>query len=686
MKNTYVLLLAIFCTSIAFSQQWYPANNPEGGLTFVMTEAQDGSLLLGSGRGIYRSIDGAESWTNITGMDQSTPSVSQISVHPNGTIFCVMGFSLYKSTDLGESWILIQNENITSIGSLTILQNGDIMLVSDFSIWRSADLGENWTEVLIPNNSNPLGELAVSPDGDIYVNVFNDRIYRSTDNGNNWELIYNDNGDPRNFAFIGTNEIYASMWLDGIIKSTDNGDTWTLLEDIPGTLAAVSIYATSSGSLFASTYEDEGIFESTDGGESWSEITDDIIDESALSFFESQSGDVFAMTRAGGVQKRAGNSWESKNSGMIGTYLNRFGSDYEGRLYACMASGLFISEDGGTSFFPSVQGLDDPNIYAATKSPNGYYFCGGEEFYRSTDGLVWENLSQGFPDGDAYIVDLIAEENGRLVAATDEWGVRYSDDNGESWSNANGGLADFEMEFIHRSGDGTYFTSDNYNLYRSTDLSQNWETISGEFLDDFDVVAAAAVGDAIFAASYSDGLFRSTDGGLNWELVIDQDFDNLVIHDNELYGSSASVNGGVYLSADEGDTWMQINDGLPEDRADEILWAEGFGLFANTDFGLYTLNFSVNNTSELNHSPFTMKAFPNPFKESTTIEYSLRGSGPAEIWIVDLRGRTLDHRILGNLASGTGQMSFDEDYPSGLYFVSLRQGEKLETLKIIKAD
>ncbi len=238
--------------------------------------------------------------------------------------------------------------------------------------------------------------------------------------------------------------------------------------------------------------------------------------------------------------------------------------------------------------------MDDTEILALAKAPNGDLYAGGDMLYFSKDGIYWNNISQGFPDGEVLATDLLIEPDGRVIMATDEYGICYSDNQGQTWTYVNSGLEDVTMAFIRKNQEGYFFTADGYNLYRSNDISGTWEIIN-DGITDTDITEFTVGNGVLFAITYSDGLFKSSDNGENWSLAIDQTFNNVAVNGNEVYGSSGYVStGGVYYSDDNGVNWSNIVDELPGVQIEEVGYVQDLGLFANVrGFGFTTLDFSV---------------------------------------------------------------------------------------------
>lgn len=84
-------------------------------------------------------------------------------------------------------------------------------------------------------------------------------------------------------------------------------------------------------------------------------------------------------------------------------------------------------------------------------------------------------------------------------------------------------------------------------------------------------------------------------------------------------------------------------------------------------------------------SDLSLKANPNPVKESLRVRFDLPETARIKIGIFDLEGRS--HGILLNekLPAGSNELSFIvSNLPEGIYFVSVESGKFLEATKVVK--
>jgi len=109
--------------------------------------------------------------------------------------------------------------------------------------------------------------------------IYRKCVYKSTDNGENWSIIFDDPGshldsqvnsiaiDPTD-----TNTIYISL-NDGILKSTDSGTTWSEINN--GN--CYTVYVNNSGIVYGGLPDQ--IITSTDGGDYWLTLNEGLMSE-----------------------------------------------------------------------------------------------------------------------------------------------------------------------------------------------------------------------------------------------------------------------------------------------------------------------------------------------------------------------------------------------------------------------
>jgi len=179
--------------------------------------------------------------------------------HPNdGDVFVdpLNENIIYLTTDQGIGASIDQGATIFEIDDgIEAVQVNDFSMIADkSSAWLAAKSGLRkvinyltfpvWTNAIFPNNDgSPYYSIEMSKDDTNRVYAGNVRIYRSSDNGNNWSQIFTPENSPYNFPSVGTmanaieeckfspNIVMAGFEIQntnkgGLFVSEDYGNNW----------------------------------------------------------------------------------------------------------------------------------------------------------------------------------------------------------------------------------------------------------------------------------------------------------------------------------------------------------------------------------------------------------------------------------------------------------------------------
>ncbi len=277
---------------------------------WVGTGENHGGRHIGFGDGIYRSMNGGQSWENM-GL-KTSEHISKIIVHPEdsdtvwvasqGPLWSSGGErGVYKTTDGGKTW-----ENVLKSGPYTgatdLLidpRNPDRLYAAlwqrhrtvaayvgggtESGLWRSEDGGETWTEMktgLPQGNMGKIG-LAISPmqPDVVYAAIELDQreggVWRTSDRGGSWtkmsDAVSGGTG-PHYYQ-----ELYASPhYFDRIYLvsntsqiSNDGGRTWSDLNNENKHVDDHAIAFRPDDPEYIIWGSDGGIYESYDHTKSW---------------------------------------------------------------------------------------------------------------------------------------------------------------------------------------------------------------------------------------------------------------------------------------------------------------------------------------------------------------------------------------------------------------------------------
>ena len=307
---------------------------------------------------------------------------------------------------------------------------------------------------------------------EIYVVAKGKGIYKTTDSGYRWELIYA-LPDVKTLTLGRANPQTVLATAERVVwRSTDGGVNWQPIEikdqrtgrAVKGAIHVLAVALNNERIVYAGT--DEGVYRSDDGGVTW-ELRQEGMGGRPIYALVVASGDgqlVYAAGRGAEIWRTfdGGNSWAKLpfTEGVIYALAILSNSDYErNRLYVgADNSTVAVSVDGGHNWRPSKLGNERPSplrsplkisavtildfrdsetvLLAATGDRENLFRNG---IYKSTDdGLSWWPTNIGLPNDPSgtYAVHSIAVDpkNNQIIYAGTFGGLYKSTDGGESWT------------------------------------------------------------------------------------------------------------------------------------------------------------------------------------------------------------------------------------------------------------
>ncbi|HEY4131814.1 MAG TPA: glycosyl hydrolase, partial [Gemmatimonadaceae bacterium] len=312
-------------TMIFKGLRWRSVGPERGGRSIAISGVK-GQPKLGyfgaTGGGLWKTINGGESWTNVTDGQIKSSSVGAVAVSetdPN-IVFIGMGEScirgdiqpgdgVYKSADAGKTWTHVGFANSDAISRIRIHPtNPNIVFVADFGkygvesdergVYKSIDGGTTWKKVLYKDAKTGAADIEIDPKDpnvmyaslwEAYRNEYTmssggpgSGIYKSTDGGESWTEITRAKGLPSGtdgkiglaVSPVDPNRVFALVENEngGLFRSDDAGASWTLVNN-ERRFRQRAFYYTH---VFADSknrdlvyVENVGTYRSTDGGKTF---------------------------------------------------------------------------------------------------------------------------------------------------------------------------------------------------------------------------------------------------------------------------------------------------------------------------------------------------------------------------------------------------------------------------------
>ncbi|MFH6602926.1 glycosyl hydrolase [Maribacter algicola] len=519
-------------------------------------------------RGIYKSSDGGETWKKVlfvnelTGcselsIDMNAPDIIYAAMwhhqrKPNMVISGGEGSGLYKSVDGGETWEKIHKGLPEEKGKMAIAVSPAnsskvyALIESDSNadkggLFVSDDAGKSWNMVSGDNRLVQRAwyyiEVFADPNNENTVYVLSAPALRSIDGGKTWELITGTHGD------------YHDLWINpedsdnmvvaddgGAAISFDNGKTWSTQNNMP----TAQFYRISVDNLFpynvyGGQQDNSSVkiasFSPGSSGISLSDWSDSAGGESAfLAFDPDDPRYVLGGSYLGTIEVLDTHSKASTQ--IMAAPIQYLGRDARDMKY--------------------LYNWNAP-IIGSKHEPGTFYHC-AQLVLRTRDmGLTWEEIS---PDltrnidakqgkgGGPYTNEAVGAENygtiaymiesphekGVFYTGSDDGYVHITKDGGLSWQNITpknlGETLVNAIEVSPHDPATVYVATTKYKfndytpaLYKSSDYGKTWTNISsgipyGAFTR---VVREDQHRKDLLYAGTEKGIYISWNGGKTWE-------------------------------------------------------------------------------------------------------------------------------------------------------------------------
>ncbi len=363
-----------------------PPNDPISYLTVL----SNNQLMLSTEKALWRSSDEGMTWTR-SDAGIARPGITTMAIGPGNELYCG-GYGFYHSTDNGSSWQFEILENTAD--PISALAGNDVLYAGGELLYRSDDDGATWRPLKV-NNLNPIRKISFGEPGEIIVsdapnNRFypNQNLFRSTDNGDTWQNIYNGYFDD--FVINVQGHIFVSDLRDrpiNILRSTDHGIHWEKItaglpnqdvmnsnvlalhpDGLPYLLFNFRLYKLGSNNI-------------------WTRVPAPATDYTFLGLSVSPSGVIISGYYCDFFRsKDEGNHWSKINSTVCRNLFwndeTLFAAGYQNN--DAPGAGIMVSTDYGSHWFQALDGLSNYRIRCIGFLNNDHIFAAGDSIlYRS---------------------------------------------------------------------------------------------------------------------------------------------------------------------------------------------------------------------------------------------------------------------------------------------------------------
>jgi len=250
-----------------------------GRVTAIDVNLQDPKIIFvgAASGGLWRSKDGGVTWKPVfdgeqvlsigaVAIDQKNPDVIWVGTgegNPRNSL--TSGYGLYRSLDGGDTWQRMGLEKTRNIYRIIVSpESSDVVYVGaigapwgpqeDRGVYRTKDGGKSWEKILFVNELTGVADMVMDPVNPkkMFVAMWEHRrwpwffksggpgsgLYVTLDGGDNWEKLTADDGLPKGelgrigLAISRSNPDYVYAFIEskknGLYRSEDGGKTWHL--------------------------------------------------------------------------------------------------------------------------------------------------------------------------------------------------------------------------------------------------------------------------------------------------------------------------------------------------------------------------------------------------------------------------------------------------------------------------
>ena len=622
-----------------------------------------------------------------------------VSIADSNNILAASEYHTLKSTNGGDTWNQVYSYGANKL--FFVNSNTGFAVESAFYLRKTTNGGINWTSQFFQEPEWQdlifINQQTGYASG-ISIGSGNSLIYKTTNQGTNWILVFSISGfiGIPSISFVNSLTGYAFLEnpnANALAKTTDGGNNWYRFRDIDLTLGSEK-YTCLSFPKDSLAYLCGGfgvIYKSTDNAASWSTSS---TSRGIYSIFFTSADSGYAVGNTGTIYRTTnfGDNWVSQSSQYPSTVsFNVLCFPSQSTGYILGANTLFKTTNTGVSWQYSSFENFRFNSASFVNDVTGYSAGTGRSLIRTTNGgQNWSAVRDSFPgiiSGIHFLnfnKGIISLKNGYIFRTTNA-GISWDSSFTQNDNLINLSIADSLNGYClitHVFMQNTYS-----RIYKTSNGGDNWYTVY-TFANNnpFKAIKFSSKDTGYVSSNYI-GTYKTTNGGISWNIINPKGGNCMgIIQPNTVYfpGNISTDGGQSWTTQDVRTNYLEGGDMLFINQSTGIIVGNQGIILKTTNGGV---NVFVTHLSIETPKTFLLhQNYPNPFNPSTKINYEIKSSGFVSLKVFDLLGKEVAQLVNEKQNAGSYAVDFNStefNLPSGIYFYTLNAGEFKETKKMV---